>query len=119
MKKKKKVPYKWYKEIANELARNCMEKALKFGLDSQFRIDAENKRKEFKNKYIPVKELQGNIQAAKLEIIILHDKIIKSNSIHSKYDPYNIIGVMEQKYFLSNKQIDSLMAFMSKKELLY
>lgn len=145
------VPQTWYKEMANELARNCMDSKLHV-IDLQNRIELmkvgtpsahdvkmkitieqllswlekaenqENARKkynEFKAKYTPDKNIKGNLKEAKKEILTLIEKIMTVTSINSPYDPYHLIGVMDEKYFLSNKQIDSLMNFMSKRNLLY
>lgn len=145
------VPAVWYKEMANELARNCMDSKLHV-IDLRNRIElmkagtpsvhdvkmkitleqllnwwekaeseeaARKKYNEFKAKYAPDKNMKGNLKEAKKEILTLIEKILTVTSINSPYDPYHLIGVMDEKYFLSNKQIDSLMAFMGKRNLIY
>lgn len=89
-------------------------------LDSAPSFEAEKQKlREFEAKYTPCKELKGDLKSAKSEVLKLSDKILSTKSIHDESDPYKVIGDMQEKYFLSNKQTDLLMAYMSKLELLY
>lgn len=119
MKNKKNVPQKWYNETINFLARECMDAWLKFGHDSEERKQAWGKRNEFKESFNPVKELKGNVQAAKLEIKLNEPKIRQFTDIKDKYDPYNFITTLAGKYFLCDYEVRQLFDFAGKMNLLY
>jgi len=119
MKNKKKVPQKWYKEWANELARGCMNAWLKFGHDSEQRKEAQKELDDFRAKYNPVKQLSGNLPAAKLEIKLNEGKIRQSVGIKDKYDPYNFMTLTAEKYFLCDAQTRKLIDFAGKMGLCY
>ena len=146
-----KVPHIWYKEMANELARSCMDSKLhvidlrkrielmKVGTPSEHDVKmkitleqllgwldkadseeiARKKYDDFKVKYAPDKSLKGDLKAAKKEVLSLKKEIQLTTSIHDEFDPYNVIGKMSDKYYLSNGQIDSLMMLMDKHGLIY
>jgi len=118
--KTKIVPSKWYNEIVNELAGNCITYGAKFTMKSEQYKKAEVKWKEFKQKYTPSKDIKlGCLNGAKAEVNSLIDKINSTVTIHDKYDPYHVIGVLAEKYHLCRKQMDSLMNYMGKLNLLY
>lgn len=115
--KTKKVPQTWYNEEANSIARDCMDVWRKYGRDSKECKDALQKRAEWKAKYIPVKELKGNIQAAKLEIRLNFDKIYNAKSIKDKYECCNFVSLLADKYYLSGRQVENLLVFCIKRNL--
>ena len=115
--KTKKVPQTWYNEVANEIARSCMDILREYGRDSKECKDALQKRAEWKAKYIPVKELKGNIQAAKLEVKLHFDKIYNAKSIRDKYECCNFVSMLADKYYLSYRQVEDLLGFCIKREL--
>lgn len=75
--------------------------------------------KAFKEKYTPQIGMEGNLAAAKLHVEKIQDLIRGSRTIQSTFDAYNVVGIMQQKYYLSFAQTDKLMNFMDKKQLLY
>lgn len=136
MKNKKKVPYKWYKEIANELARAAMsakphiaqlqERIINYptdfdkerGIPREKLIEwlatapsPEYKMKlytDFKAKYEPIKELKGNLKAAKLQATVKHIK--EPKFIDWKYD---YLHKLADENYLINSEITILMNHMS------
>jgi len=119
MKNKKNVPREWYKEWTNELARGCMNAWLKFGTESEQTKEAQKKLDDFRKKYSPIKEMTGNIQAAKLEIKLNETNIKQSRSIKGKFDIYNFVSKLAEKYFLCDAQVRELFDFSGKMELNY
>lgn len=118
--RQKVVPSKWYKEYVNKLARIAMFNGAKYGITSEKYVKSKQKWLDFKDKYKPSADIKlGCLDGAKMEILTIKEKILSSMSIKDKYDAYNIIGVLVDKYYLSNKQIDLLMNFMEKHYLLY
>jgi hypothetical protein len=76
--------------------------------------EVQSKRfKEFKAKHIPVKGLQGNLMAAKWEIRYL----VSVGKVRQDFR-YTWLHKLADKYYLSNKQIDSLMNEFSKLNLI-
>jgi len=119
MKNKKNVPAKWYKETLNNLASDLMNALIKFGQESEQAKVAKKNRAEFKEKYNPIKELTGNIQAAKLEIKLNEENIRQFIGIKDKFDPYNFVTSLADKYFLCDYQVRQLFDFAGKMDLLY
>lgn len=114
------VPSKWYNEIVNELANNCITYGTHFTIQSEQYINSRNKWLEFKAKYTPSKDIKlGCLKGAKAEVNFLVDKILSTKSIHDKYDPYKVLGELVEKYYLCEKQMNSLMNYMDKLNLLY
>jgi hypothetical protein len=114
------VPSKWYNEMVNELASNVITYGAHFTMQSEQYINSKNKWLEFKAKYKPSKDIKlGYLKGAKAEVNSLKDKILLTKSIHDKYDPYTVLGNLVKKYYLCEKQMNSLMNYMDKLNLLY
>lgn len=114
------VPSLWYKEMVNELARYSIEQGAKNGMSSNEYKTAKERWQNFKKKYTPSKTVKnGDLVEAKKFIATKSDKIKKITSIKDKNDPYNLIGIAQDKFFLSNEQTTKLMNYMSTLNLLY